>query len=52
MKPDSLKSTWGAPLSAAEFELLLRRASEIAKPAPPQLVKRPPAVRKRPLTAA
>jgi hypothetical protein len=44
--------SWGAPLSAAEFELLLRRASEIAKPAPPQVVKRSAAARKRPPSAA
>lgn len=52
MKTGPVKLTWGAPLSAADFEILLRRASEYAKPAAPQLVKRPPSARKRPPTAA
>jgi hypothetical protein len=52
MKPGPVKVTCGTPLSAAEFELLLRRAAGIVRPLAPQLVRRAPSVRKRPSTAA
>jgi hypothetical protein len=52
MKPDPVRLTWSEPLSAADFEMLLRQAAQCIKPDQPQLVKGPKLARKQPRTAA
>jgi hypothetical protein len=52
MKPGLARIGWSEPLSAADFEILLRRAADCVKPGQPQLVKRPKPTRKDPRTAA
>jgi hypothetical protein len=52
MKPGLARIEWNEPLSAADFEILLRRAAACVKPGQPQLVKRPKPIRKDPRAAA
>jgi len=50
MKPGPARIGWNEPLSAADFEILLRRAAERVKSGQPQLVKCPKPIPKDPRT--